>query len=107
MGSQSILSSKDAQARKEFTYHLLRDISSLEMLLEKNAFENDVQRIGAEQEVTIVDDKMRPSCCALDLLKSIDHKNYTTELSQFNLEMNLDIFLLQAYSQPLKGPILN
>ena len=90
MGSQSILSSKDAQARKEFTYHLLQDISSLEMLLKKNAFENDVQRIGAEQEVTIVDDKMRPNCCALNLLKKIGHKNYTTELSQFNLEMNMD-----------------
>ena len=95
MGSQSILSSKNAQARKEFTYHLLRDISSLEMLLEKNAFDNKVQRIGAEQEVTVVDDKMRPSCCALDLLKRIDHKNYTTELSQFNLEMNLEPLKLE------------
>jgi len=90
MGSQSILSSKDAQARKEFTYHLLQDISSLEMLLDKKAFENDVQRIGVEQEVSLVDDKMRPSCCALDILNEIDHKNYTTELSQFNLEMNLE-----------------
>lgn len=96
MGSQSILSSKNAQARKEFTYHLLRDISSLEMLLDKNAFDNKIQRIGAEQEVTIVDDKMRPSCCALDILKTIDHKNYTTELSQFNLEMNLDPLKLES-----------
>jgi hypothetical protein len=65
------------------------------MLLEKNAFDNKVQRIGAEQEVTIVDDKMRPSCCALDLLEHIDHKNYTTQLSQFNLEMNLDPLKLE------------
>jgi CBS domain-containing protein len=76
--------------RAAFIRHLLNDVKALELMLEKNLIENDIYRIGAEQEICLVNSKWRPTKNAEILLEEIDHPNFTTELARFNLEINLD-----------------
>ena len=59
-------------------------------MLEGDQFEKGVRRIGAEQELFLVDKTGRPAPVAMDVLDQIDDPNTTTELGRFNLEFNLD-----------------
>jgi hypothetical protein len=53
-------------------------------------FERGVERIGAEQELFIVDRAYHPAPGALKILERLDDPHYTTELGLFNLEINAD-----------------
>jgi hypothetical protein len=90
MGSQAVTAIKTQKDRKEFVGHLLNDIEAFEYMIKNNLFETGIQRVGAEQELCIVDKDYRPSTNALEILKKIDDEHYTTELALFNLEINLD-----------------
>ena len=90
MGSQAVKAIESLRERKEFLYHLLNDVKALEMMLSEDLFEKGVQRVGAEQEMCLVDKNFRPSCNALKVLDKINDAHYTTELALFNLEINLD-----------------
>jgi len=90
MGSQSVKAIESLRERKEFLYHLLNDVKALEMMLEQDMFEKEVQRVGAEQELCLVDKNFRPSCNAIEVLEHINDAHFTTELALFNLEINLD-----------------
>jgi hypothetical protein len=96
MSGKTINSTLDIKARKAFTYHLLKDIETLDYMLKNNLFPKDEIRIGAEQELAIVNKRMRPTCKSLEILKKVDSEFFTTELSQFNLEINLEPFPLKA-----------
>jgi CBS domain-containing protein/gamma-glutamylcysteine synthetase len=69
---------------------LLRDVRALEYMLENDMFETGVRRIGAEQEIFLVDANYRPANKALEILARLPSEHFTTELAQFNLECNLD-----------------
>lgn len=90
MGSQTVKPILTKTDRKIFINHLLNDIEALDMMIKSDAFEKGVQRIGAEQELCIVDRYYRPSLNALEILKKINDSHFTTELGLFNLEANLD-----------------
>ena len=81
--------------RQLFTQHLIDDVKALEHLITNNSFENDVVRIGAEQEVCLIDDNFRPAGVNLGLLKLINDPMFTTELADYNIEINLDPFTLK------------
>ena len=90
MGSQSVKAIESLSERKDFLYHLLDDVKALDMMIENDLFEKGKQRIGAEQELCLVDKNFNPSKKALEVLEKINDKHYTTELALFNLEINLD-----------------
>ncbi len=90
MGSQAVKAIESLRERKDFLYHLLNDVKALEMMLSEDVFEKGIQRVGAEQELCLVDKNFRPSCNALKVLDKINDQHYTTELALFNLEINLD-----------------
>ena len=90
MGTQSVKAIKSLSERKDYLYHLLNDVKALERMIENDLFEKDVARIGAEQELCLIDNKFRPSKKALVVLKDINDPHFTTELALFNLEINLD-----------------
>lgn len=96
MSGKSIKSTEDVKSRKAFTYHLLKDIETLDYMLQHNLFPKDEIRIGAEQELPIVNQKMKPTCKAIEILEEVNDNQFTTELSQFNLEINLDPLPLKA-----------
>jgi CBS domain-containing protein len=77
-----------AQTRS-FTKALLRDLMALERMLSEGAFETGIRRIGAEQEMFLVNEAWRPASSALDVLERLQGP-YTTELALYNLEANVE-----------------
>lgn len=90
MGDQIVKSIKGEGRRMDFVRHLLNDIRALELMLERGLIEDDIIRIGAEQEFCLVDENWRPSDRALTILAAVDDEHFTTELAKYNLEINLD-----------------
>jgi len=80
----------EGEARRRFTKALLSDLRALERMLADDMFERGVSRIGAEQEMFLVDKALNASPSALSVLQRIDDPHYTTELGLFNLELNAD-----------------
>ncbi len=95
MGEHIKQSKFDQAERRAFMENLVDDIKALEILLEQGLVEDDVTRIGAEQEMCIVDEDFRPAGENIKLLERIDDDHYTTELASYNLEANLDPFVLE------------
>lgn len=69
---------------------LMSDIKALEYMLENGMFENDVTRVGAEQEFCLVNNEWEPAKNADEILKELDKKHFTSELALYNLEINLE-----------------
>jgi len=92
MGEQKVTKVSGKKHRQLFVQQLLKDVSSLEYMLDNEWFDNDVTRIGAEQEMTIVDTKtLKPSLRAMDVIESMKEFPWLeTELAKFNLEINLE-----------------
>ena len=101
MGDLRIHHKLSAERRKLFSKHLLADIEALEILLKRGKIEKGVNRIGAEQEICLVDKGWRPSSGADLVLKAINDSHFTSELALFNLEINLDplLFTGDAFSR--------
>jgi CBS domain-containing protein/gamma-glutamyl:cysteine ligase YbdK (ATP-grasp superfamily) len=78
------------QDRRVAIRWMLQDLRALEQMLEDRAFESGVHRIGAEQEMFLVDASWQPAPGALDVLAAITDTHFTTEVGAFNLELNLD-----------------
>jgi hypothetical protein len=90
MGTQDITGDIEAASLRSFIGRLLHDLQALEMMIEQGAIESGVRRIGAEQELFLVDHAWRPAPLAMEILGAIDDPHFTTELGRFNLEINLD-----------------
>jgi CBS domain-containing protein len=90
MGGHEVDRDLDSERLRQFTRKLLADLRAIEKMLAEDRIESGVRRIGAEQELFIVDESWRPAPLALDVLGEIDDPHYTTELGAFNLEYNLD-----------------
>ena len=77
-------------SRANFTHHLLRDVQALEYMLKHEWFETDTIRIGAEQEMCLVDKKtLKPTPKNMTVLKRLKQYPWaTTEIARFNLETN-------------------
>jgi CBS domain-containing protein len=80
----------DPAQRADFLNRLVDDIAALESMLANGLFETGVTRIGAEQEMCLVDSGARPAMVAPQLLELLADEHFTTELARFNLELNLD-----------------
>ena len=74
---------------RSFLEELLGDLQALEIMIERDQFDR-VRRIGAEQEMFLIDEDWRPARMALPMLRRLDDPQFTTELAQFNLELNLE-----------------
>lgn len=58
-------------------------------MLERGMIETGARRVGAEQEMALVDASGRPAAVATDVLAHVDDARFTPELALFNLEANL------------------
>ena len=90
MGEQDVRKRSQAEEIRVFLKHLLKDVRAFEKMLEDDLFESGVRRIGAEQELFLVDSAWRPAPIAVEVLETVDDPHFTTELARFNLEYNLD-----------------
>ncbi len=90
MGVHDVSRSENAAQIRRFTRHIMQDMRALEYMLEKDMFETDIQRIGAEQELFLVDRNQQPAGLAEEVLELSDDPRIVNELTRFNLEINLD-----------------
>jgi CBS domain-containing protein/succinylglutamate desuccinylase len=86
----------EGESRREYMVALLRELQAMERMVEEGLFERGVQRIGAEQELFLVDGAYHPTPGALKIIQRLDDPHFTTELGLFNLEANAD-------AQPFSG----
>lgn len=84
--------------RRAYLKGLLRDLDALERMLEGGVLESGVRRIGAEQEVAIVDRSGGPFPIADELLRSLPPGPFTNELGRFNLEVNFNPIAVGAHA---------
>ena len=84
----------DAEELREFMKLLLRDVRALEKMLDDGLVESGIRRIGAEQELFLVDSAYKPARTALEVLDALNDPHFTTELGIFNIEYNLDPLVL-------------
>lgn len=73
---------------------LLTDIEALEHMLETGMFKKRPVRIGAEQEFCLVEENWEPTNKADKILEDINDPHFTSELTLYNLEINLDPLIL-------------
>jgi CBS domain-containing protein len=85
---KKIASALSGEERGKFTRLLLEELRVLEQLVSRDMFERGVSRIGAEQEIFLVDKGYHPAPAALKMLEAVKDPHFTTELGLFNLEMN-------------------
>ncbi len=77
--------------RQEFTRKILCDLKALEYMLDHDWFEKGITRIGAEQEMCLVDPRTyKAAPCNMAILEEMKDRPWLdTELAKFNLETNL------------------
>lgn len=70
--------------------YVLKDLRALDRMLKENWFETDPIRIGAEQELCLVDSHYKVDPRAMEILARLNGSDsFTTEIAKFNLEVNL------------------
>ncbi len=91
MGEQRVSIVQNDQSMQQFVKKLLRDVQALEYMLDNDWFEKDIVRIGAEQEMCLVQQKsFKPATIAMEALETMTEYDWVeTELARFNLETNL------------------
>jgi CBS domain-containing protein len=95
MGEHKVNTKIDEQLRSTFIKHLVDDIEALEIMIEKGMIEDNIIRIGAEQEFCLLNENWRPAINSLEVLEQVNDDHFTTELARYNLEINLDPFKLE------------
>lgn len=78
------------EQQRRYMQKVLEELRALDHMLKHNMIESDTQRIGAEQELVLVDRAWRPAPIALDVLPAIKDDRVVNELAMFNLEYNSD-----------------
>ena len=96
MGEQNIVKDASESARQHFMKALLEEVRALETMLDKGMVESGVSRIGAEQEMFLVNHANQPALTALEVLEKLGDERFTHELGLFNIEANLSVQELRA-----------
>lgn len=92
MTNKAIQQLISSDAKKHFLKALMKDLRAMNYMIENEWFETDVTRIGAEQEMVIVDkETYQPRTIAPEVLEQTTQYPWLGgELARFNLESNLD-----------------
>lgn len=94
MGDHSVDEGFDQKKAQAFMKAVLDDLRALAFMLEHDRVESGVRRIGAEQEMFLIDSDLRPAPLSLEVLARTKDHRLTTEIARFNLEANINPQLL-------------
>jgi CBS domain-containing protein len=89
MGEHHVEQNIDERKAQEFMQALLEDLRALAFMLNSGRVESGKARVGAEQEMFLVDRDLRPAPISVDVLQRANEPRLTTEIARFNLEANL------------------
>ncbi|MDX1385529.1 MAG: CBS domain-containing protein, partial [Thermoanaerobaculia bacterium] len=97
MGSFDVRLPRSPSEVREFTRAALADVAALEAMLAADALEVEPIRMGAEQEMYLVDAEPPhwPLPIATDVLAGERDPKLSSELALFNIEVNLDPVVLE------------
>jgi len=90
MGEHNVEQEVDQKKSQAFMKAVLDDLRALAFMLEHGGVESGVTRIGAEQEMFLIDRELRPAPLSLEVLEQTRDPRLTTEIARFNLEANLN-----------------
>lgn len=94
MGESRVKLADSQEEVQRFMKNVLKDLRALDRMLEEGHwFETDPIRIGAEQELCLVNQQAKAwprSMEILDKLQNQGAEGFTTEFAKFNLEINLE-----------------
>lgn len=90
MGQQIEYSEAQIHSFEQFTQNLLQDIKALDYMLDHGMIESGVERIGAEQELCLVNKDWHPAPLNMEILELLEDPQVVTEYARFNLEVNLE-----------------
>ena len=93
MGTQQVEHVQSQEALRQFSRQLIQDVRAMEYMLDQGLFETDIRRIGAEQELFLVDERGQPAPIIEKVLAKNTDARVVTELTRFNLEFNLDPYV--------------
>jgi len=89
MGDKKVTTQTDEVQMRQFTKAVLNDLQALEKMLADDLMESGVLRIGAEQEMFLIDSSFHPAPLSMQIIEAANDARLTTEIGQFNLEANL------------------
>jgi CBS domain-containing protein len=89
MGEHNVEEQVDERKAQEFMRALLDDLRALAFMLNDGRVESGKLRMGAEQEMFLIDRDLRPAPISTEVLKHANDPRLTTEIARFNLEANL------------------
>jgi CBS domain-containing protein len=89
MGEHKVYENTDERKAQLFMKALLEDLRALAFMLEDDRVESGITRIGAEQEMFLIDRYLRPAPVSVEVLEQVADPRLTTEIARFNLEANL------------------
>src|SRR4026208_1684951 len=95
MGEHNVEQFVDETKAHAFMKALLEDLRALAFMLKDGRVATGVTRIGAEQEMFLIDRYLRPAPVSLEVLKQANDARLTTEIARFNLEANLSPLVLE------------
>ena len=94
MGESRVKLADSQEEVQRFMKYVLKDLRALDRMLNEDGwFETDPIRIGAEQELCLVNQQAKAwprSMEILDKLQEEGAEGFTTEFAKFNLEINLE-----------------
>ncbi len=89
MGQHDVEQEIDQTKLQAFMSAMLDDLRALDYLIDHDQIESGKHRVGAEQEVFLVNRRLGPAPLALEVLEAAQDTRLTTEIARFNLEANL------------------
>jgi len=96
MAEVDVQAESSAEALRRFMRRVLDDLGALERMLDEGLLESGVHRIGAEQELCLVDRDSEPAPINMEVLEACGEPWLKPELGRFNLEINLDPLTLEG-----------
>lgn len=95
MGEVEVHAESSAEALRRFMRRVLDDLGALERMLDEGLLERGVHRIGAEQEMCLIDRDGEPLPINMQVLEACGEPWLKPELGRFDLEINLDPLALE------------
>ncbi|HSQ23395.1 MAG TPA: CBS domain-containing protein [Pyrinomonadaceae bacterium] len=89
MGQHQVEQELDERKVQAFMSAVLDDLRALDYMIDHDGIESGVHRVGAEQEMFLVDRNLGPAPLAVEVLDGLDDPRLTTEIARFNLEANV------------------
>ena len=105
MGDLKVIRLSTKEDKSNYIHQLVKDIDALDKMIEDGLIEKTPIRIGAEQEFCLINNDFKASHNSLEILKEINDDHFTTEIGNYNLEINLEVLLplFLHFSPVLKG----